>query len=113
MKSAQGEGSFPQCHLVLVDNPEHRPLGDFGLDAPDSQSGLQYVSRRPAAGGLTFSGIGVYDPELFAAIRPGERAALAPLLFQAVDQGRCVGSHFRGAWSDVGTPDRLRRLNSV
>ena len=113
MKSAQGEGSFPQCHLVLVDNPEHHPLGDFGLDAPDSQSGLQYVSRRPAAGGLTFSGIGVYDPELFAAIRPGERAALAPLLFQAVDQGRCVGSHFRGAWSDVGTPDRLRRLNSV
>lgn len=113
MKSAQGQSVTPQCHLVLVDNPQHHPLGDFGLSAPDSRSGLQHVSRRPAAGSLTFSGIGVYDPELFAAIHPGERSALAPLLFQAVDEGRCVGSHFCGAWSDVGTPDRLRQLNSV
>ncbi len=113
MKSAQGQHRYPQCHLVLVDNPQHHPLGDFGLGAADARSGLQHVCRRSAAGSLTFSGIGVYDPELFAAIHPGERAALAPLLFQAVDQGRCVGSHFRGVWSDVGTPDRLRQLNSV
>ena len=113
MKSARGQTLCPQCHLVLVDNPRHHPLGDFGLDAADSEPGLRYVIRRPAEGSLTFSGIGVYDPELFTAIRPGERAALAPLLFQAVDQGRCVGSHFRGAWSDEGTPDRLRVLNSV
>ncbi|NBW01168.1 MAG: nucleotidyltransferase family protein [Betaproteobacteria bacterium] len=113
MKSAGEQSRYPQCHLVLVDNPQHHPLGDFGLDPADLRSGLQRVTRRPAADSLTFSGIGVYDPELFAAIRPGDRAALAPLLFQAIDQGCCVGSHFRGAWSDVGTPDRLRQLNSV
>jgi MurNAc alpha-1-phosphate uridylyltransferase len=44
--------------LVLVPNPPHHPAGDFGLDA---QSLLTDTEPR-----LTFSGISVLDPAVFA-----------------------------------------------
>ncbi|EWH00043.1 hypothetical protein Q427_21635 [Halomonas sp. BC04] len=37
--------------------------------------------------------------------------ALAPLLRQAMAAGRIGGSHHHGAWIDVGTPERLARLD--
>ncbi len=88
------------AHLVLVDNPPHHPAGDFGLRAG------RVVAQTPT---LTFSGLGVYDPELFAPCRPG-RFPLAPLLREALAAGRVSGEHHRGAWSDVGTPARLAAL---
>ncbi len=94
------------AHLVLVDNPEHHPGGDFSLAG----------SRVHDRGGhrLTFSGIGVYRPELFAG-KSEERFALAPLLYDACHKGRVSGMHFTGEWWDVGTRERLealdRRLN--
>ena len=45
------------AHLVMVDNPEHNPAGDFALH-PDGRLASEGPSR------LTFSGIGVYRPEL-------------------------------------------------
>ena len=111
-KTASAEADA-RCHLILVDNPEHHPAGDFGLAPPSENHSERQVVRRPAAESLTFSGIGVYDPSLFDAIRPGERAALAPLLHRAIAEGRCTGSHFRGMWSDVGTPERLALLNQA
>lgn len=97
------------AHLVLVDNPPHHPRGDFLLEAgrvavPDA------ADPRPAT--LTFSGIACYRPELFAAIRPGDRAALAPLLKAAMAEGRVSGEHFVGRWEDVGTPRRLAELDA-
>lgn len=66
------------AHLVLVDNPEHHPAGDFHLAA-----GKVLASGEPR---LTFSGIGVYRPELFAGCQPGA-FPLAPLLREAMGQG--------------------------
>jgi MurNAc alpha-1-phosphate uridylyltransferase len=91
------------AHLVLVDNPPHHPAGDFAL------AGGRVANR--GAPMLTFSGIGVYRPALFAGIAPGERAPLAPLLRAAADRGRLGGEHFAGRWIDVGTPERLARLD--
>jgi MurNAc alpha-1-phosphate uridylyltransferase len=62
---------------------------------------------------LTFSGIGIYKPALFSGIKPGQRAALAPLLRQAMAAGQCTASHYRGKWSDIGTPERLNDINSA
>ncbi len=62
---------------------------------------------------LTFSGIGIYRPALFQDIKPGQRAALAPLLRQAMATGQCTASHYRGKWSDIGTPERLNEINSA
>ncbi|HET7763701.1 MAG TPA: nucleotidyltransferase family protein [Burkholderiales bacterium] len=91
------------AHLVLVENPLHHPHGDFALrgtrvaDTGDSK--------------LTFSGIGLYRPELFASIKPGSKGQLAPLLRAAMARGLVSGQMHRGEWHDVGTPQRLAELN--
>ena len=103
------------AHLVMVDNPAHHPAGDFVLQ-PDG--------RLREAGGprLTFSGIGVYRPQLLQGWRaavgeaPGvdadpPRFRLAPLLRAAMRRDGASGEHHRGAWTDVGTPARLRELD--
>jgi len=90
------------AHLVLVDNPPHHPQGDFSLHAGRVRDG--------GAPRLTFSGIGVYRPALFAGA-PGERFALAPLLRRAAGAGRVSGERYAGEWLDVGTPERLRALD--
>ena len=91
------------AHLVLVDNPPHHRGGDFAL------AGGRLANAGDAL--LTFSGIGVYRPELFAAIAPGTRAPLAPLLRDAAARGAVTGEHYRGRWVDVGTPERLAALD--
>jgi len=60
---------------------------------------------------LTFSGIGLYRPELFAHIPRGTKAALAPLLREQIALGKVSGEHHHGAWVDVGTPQRLEALD--
>jgi len=92
------------AHLVMVDNPEHHPQGDFSLSTGLlSQSG-------PAM--LTFSGIGVYRPGLFSDCTAGA-FPLAPLLRQAMDAGQVSGEHYTGSWFDIGTPERLDAINRV
>ncbi len=89
------------AHLVLVDNPAHHPTGDFVL-----RGGSVRNEGEPR---LTFSGVGVYRPEIFAACRPGE-FPLAPLVRTAAARGQVTGEHYHGEWLDVGTPERLRLL---
>ena len=89
-------------HLVLVDNPAHHPGGDFTLAGTRVGSGRDHR--------LTFSGIGVYRPELFAKLSEG-RFPLAPILFERCGQGRLSGVHYTGEWWDVGTPERLALLD--
>lgn len=92
------------AHLVMVDNPPHHPEGDFSLS-----EGL-LSQRGPRM--LTFSGIGVYRPELFRDCRPGA-FPLAPLLREAMDAVKVGGEHFTGNWFDIGTPERLDAVNEV
>lgn len=92
------------AHLVLVTNPEHHPNGDFGLDS----TGLV---RDNGEQRLTFSGIGVYRPELFHELADGE-AKLAPLLRVAMRHDAVSGEHFTGDWWDIGTPERLQQLDA-
>lgn len=89
------------AHLVLVDNPAHHPGGDFAL-----VDGEVRADREPR---LTYAGIGVYRPELFTGLPPGRRA-LRPVLDRAIADGQVSGEAFHGAWADVGSPERLRRL---
>ncbi|MFW7348969.1 MULTISPECIES: N-acetylmuramate alpha-1-phosphate uridylyltransferase MurU [unclassified Pigmentiphaga] len=90
--------------LVLVDNPAHHPTGDFHL----ASCGLV----RDGDPRLTFAGIGVYQPALFAGLPAGEPARLAPLLRAAMARGQVGGMHHRGRWTDVGTPQRLADLDA-
>ena len=92
------------AHLLLVPNPAHHPAGDFAL-----------LDGKVGAGGtanLTFAGIGVYRPALFAGIARGQVAKLAPLLDAAIAAGRVSGELHGGRWVDVGTPERLAALDA-
>ena len=102
------------AHLVLVDNPEHHPNGDFALAA----DGRVDADAQPT---LTFAGIGVYRPALLARwfddVHDAEgahlappRFKLAPVLKAAMRRRLIDGIHHRGAWTDVGTPERLAAL---
>jgi MurNAc alpha-1-phosphate uridylyltransferase len=90
------------AHLILVDNPAHHPEGDFVL----LKSG-----KAAAEGGnkLTFSGIGLYHPDLFTPYSNGSRA-LAPVLRKAMASGRVTAEHYAGQWYDIGTAERLNEL---
>ncbi len=93
------------AHLVLVDNPLFHQVGDFSLQGGCVQNGGEHK--------LTFSGIGVYRPELFDAAPESSGFPLAPLLREAVAEGKVSGEHYRGGWVDVGTPERLRKLDDA
>lgn len=90
------------ARLVLVPNPAHNVGGDFSLrDGRVLPAGART---------LTYAGIGLYTPGFFAGCAPGKRP-LRPLLEQAIAERRLHGEHYRGAWTDVGTPERLHRIN--
>lgn len=107
----QLDGQQLQAHLLLVDNPPHRPDGDFTL-GPDGR-----VCADPAADGirLTFAGIAAYHPALFAGLAQSVplKAPLLPLLLQAMACGAVSGQHFQGVWLDVGTPERLQQAEQI
>jgi len=89
--------------LVLVPNPIQHPRGDFGLE------GDRVVERETDR--FTYSGVGVYRPELFAGCSPG-KFPLLPLFKRAIAAGRLAGQLHRGEWCDVGTPRRLAELDA-
>ena len=96
----------PGAHLVMVDNPPHHPAGDGCLEQGS-------VAADGARARLTFSGIGVYTPALFAGVTRGAKCQLAALLRPAMGEGRVRGEHHRGLWMDVGTPQRLADLERL
>lgn len=102
------------AHLVLVDNPEHHPGGDFAL----MSDGRVDADASPR---LTFAGVGVYRGSLLtgwrdvvADVRGAQlvppRFKLAPILVAAMRRGLVDGVRHRGVWTDVGTPQRLDAL---
>ena len=92
------------AHLVLVPNPSHHPQGDFAL-----RDGTVEATGEPR---LTYSGIGVFRPGLFAQCSPG-RVPLLPLLRSASAERRLSGERYDGVWTDVGTAERLAALNDM
>jgi MurNAc alpha-1-phosphate uridylyltransferase len=92
-----------------VPNPPQHPEGDFYLHS-------EHVSDKPSKtefqeAKLTFSGIGIYHQSLFAGLKLGEAAKLAPLLRSAMAKNQVFGEKYTGPWHDVGTPQRLHELN--
>lgn len=90
--------------LYLVKNPTHHPEGDFALGS--------FSIANEGEPRFTFSGIGVYRPELFDSVAAGSSAKLAPILREQADKGRIGGEIYRGDWTDVGTVERLEQLNA-
>ncbi len=131
------------AHLVMVDRPPQATHGDFvfvplslrergwgegstalGHHSNPEPSSAPSGHLLPKGEGekLTYSGIGVYRPQLLngwrdvvpePAIANGKpKFPLAPLLRAHMAAGGISGEHHRGKWTDVGTPERLARLDA-
>lgn len=96
------------AHLLLVENPPQHPTGDFVLSQQRIYS--DYTDEMIAAEKLTFSGLSVLSPALFAGLPQG-KTPLAPLLREAMHRGQVSGAKLDKAWVDVGTPERLNTLD--
>jgi MurNAc alpha-1-phosphate uridylyltransferase len=90
------------AHLLLVPNPAHHAKGDFSLERGR-------VGDAPAPR-YTYAGLAVMRPALVDAVKPGEKAALGPLLRAAAARGQLGGEIYEGYWQDVGTVERLAEL---
>lgn len=92
------------CHLVMVNNPQHNPRGDFALNS----KGLINLDEQPK---YTFSGIAIYRKEMFAGLT-NEKRPLKPLFEQAITEQKVTGELYQGNWSDIGTIERLKQLEA-
>src|SRR5256885_525035 len=105
------------AHLWLVPNPEHHRRGDFGVDELGLACDWPEGDARPRQ---TYGTIALLRAQLFAApwcdIPPGNpegwRVPLVLLLRRAMAAGQVGASPYTGRWTDVGTPERLERLNA-
>lgn len=94
------------AHLVLVQNPEQHPNGDFTL-----ADGKAYTFDQQISGeNLTFSGVSLIHPKMFAGLEVGKRP-LTPLLKAVMLENKIAASKLTGIWVDVGTPERLNALD--
>lgn len=92
------------AHLILIPNPPHHLTGDFCL-------GTDGMVSIVGEHNYTFSGIGVYHPDLFAGIAEG-KLKLASLLKRAINQNVVTGEIFDGFWMDIGTVERLQIIEN-
>ena len=94
------------AHLVYVTNPAQHPKGDFIL-----ADGRSYTFEQEQQGeALTYSGVAVINPKMFDGLDAGKRP-LAPLLKDAMLDGKISAEKMQAAWVDVGTPERLSDLD--
>ena len=89
------------AHLLLAPTPAWKARGDFSL------AGQMLIAGET----LTFTGISVLHPRLFAGVAPGFRP-LAPILREHLPRGELSGEEHGGIWQDIGTPERLAALQA-
>lgn len=91
--------------LVLVPNPEFHPSGDF---SPNHHGRLENNPHLPK---FTFSGISLIHPRLITRYpHRRQKFPLGEVLRFGIEHNRISAKIYRGDWSDVGTPERLREL---
>ena len=126
--SANNESNIAAA-IVMVDNPNHNPDGDFclsnisgnNLNNNTKNDNSHYKkttferiqhknAKNPAFSNYTFSGIGIYAKDAFKSLPSGKKP-LAPLLREWIDNNTLFGVVYTGQWFDIGTPERLAEIN--
>ena len=102
------DGRDRLAHLVLVENAEHNPHGDFYID----ESRKVHEDHEARDKRLTFSGISVMHKMLFEGF-PIQPRSTIPLLQEAMANDLVSGEVHDGLWIDVGTPERLHEVNAI
>ena len=102
------DGKDCLAHLVLVDDADHNPYGDFYID----DVGRVHEDHSTRDQKLTFSGISVLHKKLFTGLSI-EPLSVVPLLQAAMAENRVSGVIHPGLWMDIGTPERLLKVNAL
>jgi MurNAc alpha-1-phosphate uridylyltransferase len=95
------------AHLVLVQNPDHHPEGDFSI-------GAQGELCEPEKESFTYSGLSLLSTAPFKAHLESNR--LVELFHQLIaeqensEQILISAQTYQDLWVDVGTPERLEQL---
>jgi MurNAc alpha-1-phosphate uridylyltransferase len=90
------------AHLVLVDDPECHQ--DYSLDSAG------YVVKNPAE--YTYSGIGIFHPELLKNKLPG-KISFSQIMSPQISNQKITGEIYQGTWVNVGTPECLERVRKL
>lgn len=93
------------AHLLLVENPTHNQDGDFSLK--DGK-----ITEKTSHS-YTFSGIGIYHPDIFQPFLncKNQKLPLISVLKKAIINHQLSGEYYAGFWTDVGTVERLKQAN--
>lgn len=94
------------AHLVLVKNPPHNEKGDFALSPANNLLSNNNMKLEK----YTYSGIGIYSPQLFNDLSPG-KFSVVPLLKNAMTENKVSGQVYTGKWDDIGNIERLIKIN--
>ncbi len=95
-------------HLVLVLNPDFKLQGDFDIQ------GDKLAPLGGASSGYTFAGISLLKPELVLNFPNSTPVFGLAAVFRSVTDSKRLGAEvYPGAWSDVGTVERLKALGST
>jgi len=96
------------ARLLVVQNPGFHQGGDFVL----TESGLLSRAEEGSSDTCTYSGMALISPALIAEYPlQREKFALLEVLLYAIDKGALAGEFYSGEWQDIGTPERLNKLN--
>ena len=90
--------------LVMVKNPEHNPNGDFSL--------FNKRIRSNQDNKLTYSGIGIYNPEIFNNVKLSNYM-LINLLLPAIKSNKVSGQLYDGIWFDIGDDKKLKKAEKL
>jgi len=93
-----------KAHVVLVQKPSYRNMGDYGLSSDGflSNDDRNYI----------FSGITLYHPTFFEQLTHG-RYSGTPLIRQQAQAHQITGELYLGTWFDIGSAEQLAQARSI
>jgi MurNAc alpha-1-phosphate uridylyltransferase len=89
------------AHLVLVNNPDFHPEGDYSL----AENNVTEKNERT----YNYAGFGVFSPELFKPFEKNTAFGIKPVLKQHIKQQKVTGEYFNGYWLNLNTPHDLQQ----
>jgi MurNAc alpha-1-phosphate uridylyltransferase len=94
-----------KAHLIVHENFPFHPNGDFTLTDDNL---IAFKENNPDSATYTFSGVGIYCPEIFDTLPRGRRVRLIDALRPYILNHQVSGQYDTHRWINVGTVEELK-----